>query len=255
MALSAPRRRGEVVNRDSKGFLARRRERKEAEQLERARLAADATARREQAQRTAEATWLIRQANGLVLTADCQADFVAKRGEAGYFSLPARLVEPRTSTYRAYTSKRVNLGGFKFRVGGSAPVQRTAMAAIDEGTMIVTSQRVLFVGGKATREWLFSKVVGYDDSDPSCLLINVSNRQKTSGLSYDAQWDKVVEAYFLSAVTKATDPDHWAEQIQESFAPVASRLSELGYEASLARSSEELPPPVPGTAMNRAALA
>ena len=39
--LSAPRRRGEVVNRDSKGFLARRAN-EEAEQLERARLAADA---------------------------------------------------------------------------------------------------------------------------------------------------------------------------------------------------------------------
>jgi hypothetical protein len=237
---------------DSKGLLARRRDRKEAEQLERARLAAEAAVRREKERQAEEATWLLRQANGLVLTPDCQADFVAKRGESGFFSLPARLVEPRSSTYRAYASKRVNLGGFKFRVGGSAPVQRTAMTAIDEGTMIVTSQRVLFVGGKATREWLFSKVVGYDDSDPSCLLINVSNRQKTSGLAYDARWDKVVEAYFLSAVTKATDPDDWTDQIQAALAPVASRLSALGYDVYLSLSREgdrdQLPPPVPGTA-------
>jgi hypothetical protein len=87
----------------------------------------------------------------------------------------------------------------------------------------------------------------------------VSNRQKTSYLSYDAQWDKVVEAYFLSAVTRATDPDHWAEQIQESFEPVGSRLSALGCDVRLAGSPadapEELPPPVPGTAVNRAAPA
>ena len=130
------------------------------------------------------------------------------------------------------------------------------MAAIDEGTMIVTSQRVLFVGGKATLEWLFSEVVGYDDSDPSCLLINVSNRQKTSGLSYDAQWDKVVEAVF----PVRRDEGNRSRSLGRADPGIVRTgrgrgLSELGYEASLARSSEELPPPVPGTATNRAALA
>jgi hypothetical protein len=191
-----------------KGFFARRRDRRNAER-----------AALEQRRREDESAWLLRQANALVLTPDCQAEFIAKRDEVGYFSLPARLVEPRTTTYRGFASKPVNLGGFKFRVGGSAPVRRTEMTAVDEGTMVVTSQRVLFVGNKATREWLFAKVVGYDDADPSCLFINVTNRQKTSGVGYEPRWDKVVEAYFVSAITQATDPDGWADQIEAALAP------------------------------------
>ena len=110
------------------------------------------------------------------------------------------------------------------------------MTPIDTGVMVVTSQRVLFVGNKATREWLFSKIVGYDDTGGASLFINVSNRQTTSGLQYDPRWDAVVEGYFLSAVTKANDPDGRADQIEHALTPVASRLEELGYTARINRS-------------------
>ena len=116
---------------DSKGLFARRRERKEAHKADRAALREAWEAEQAANRRAEEAGWLVRQANALTLEPDCQAAFVAKRGEIGYFSLPARLVEPRTTTYRAYASKRVNIGGYKFRVGGSAPVQQTAMTPID----------------------------------------------------------------------------------------------------------------------------
>jgi hypothetical protein len=229
-------------------MFARRRDRKDAHRAEVAAQVAAWEAEQQENRRVEEAGWLVRQANALTLEPDCQASFVAKRGEVGYFSLPAQLVEPRTTTYRAYASKRVNVGGYKFRVGGSAPIQQTAMTPIDSGTMLVTSDRVLFVGTKATREWLFSKIVGYDDSGGATLFINVSNRQKTSGIQYDPKWDAVVEGYFLSAVTKATDPDSWADQIEQALAPVASRLHELGYGVSVLRTHEDdsaaLPPPV-----------
>jgi hypothetical protein len=49
----------------------------------------------------------------------------------------------------------------------------------------ITDRRVVFQGPKQTREWDFSKLVGYEHFDhPAWTAIQVSNRQKTSGVLY-----------------------------------------------------------------------
>jgi Protein of unknown function (DUF2510) len=78
--------------------------------------------------------------------------------------------------------------GIRFRVGKSAGTYvqgQEEPTVIDSGEVSFTSQRVVFQGGKYTREWLFSKLIGitHDASQP-CTAIQVSNREKTSGIVY-----------------------------------------------------------------------
>jgi hypothetical protein len=78
--------------------------------------------------------------------------------------------------------------GVRYRVGGirghSVPGVETP-TAIDTGVVTLTDQRVVFLGPKQTREWDFSKLVGYEHFDhPAWTAIQVSNRQKTSGILY-----------------------------------------------------------------------
>jgi hypothetical protein len=56
---------------------------------------------------------------------------------------------------------------------------------IDTGNASITTQRVVFQGDKYTREWDFSKLIGVVHySDHPATAIQVSNRQKTSGIVY-----------------------------------------------------------------------
>jgi hypothetical protein len=78
--------------------------------------------------------------------------------------------------------------GIRFRIGKSAGTYVQGLeepTVIDTGDVSFTSQRVVFQGGKYTREWLFSKLIGitHDESQP-CTAIQVSNREKTSGVVY-----------------------------------------------------------------------
>ncbi len=78
--------------------------------------------------------------------------------------------------------------GIRFRVGKSAGTYEQGAekpTIIDTGDISFTTQRVVFQGGKYTREWLFSKLIGitHDASEP-CTAIQVSNREKTSGIVY-----------------------------------------------------------------------
>jgi hypothetical protein len=78
--------------------------------------------------------------------------------------------------------------GVRFRLGKSAGhyVQGNEKPTIiDQGDVSFTTQRVVFQGGKYTREWLFSKLIGITHySDHPATAIGVSNRQKTSGIAY-----------------------------------------------------------------------
>jgi hypothetical protein len=56
---------------------------------------------------------------------------------------------------------------------------------IDTGDASITTRRVVFQGDKYTREWEFSKLIGIIHySDHPATAIQVSNRQKTSGIVY-----------------------------------------------------------------------
>ena len=75
-----------------------------------------------------------------------------------------------------------------YRVGGhkgTFVAGPEVLKMVDEGTAVVTNQRVVFQGTGKTREWLFSKLIGVDhDPERGISMLHVSNRQKASGLAY-----------------------------------------------------------------------
>ena len=100
------------------------------------------------------------------------------------------LIESRSSgaSYRGGNS------GFSFRVakgisyrvgtgGGNISRNQESLQVIDTGVLMFTSQRLIFSGSKASREWALSKVTNIERSeDGLSLMISVSNRQKPSGV-------------------------------------------------------------------------
>lgn len=56
--------------------------------------------------------------------------------------------------------------------------------AVDTGTVYITNQRVIFQGGRQTRECLFTKLVGYEHTSDGGTILSVSNRQKPTTLHY-----------------------------------------------------------------------
>jgi hypothetical protein len=58
---------------------------------------------------------------------------------------------------------------------------------IDQGLFAITDKRAVFIGAKQTREWAWAKLIAVEhQADPPWTAIAVSNRQKTSGVSYPA---------------------------------------------------------------------
>ena len=94
--------------------------------------------------------------------------------------------------------------GIRFRVGKSAGTYvqgEEKPTIIDTGDISFTTQRVVFQGGKYTREWLFSKLVGVvHDANQPCTAIQVSNREKTSGIVYAGLSPEIVRLKLEVAV-------------------------------------------------------
>lgn len=112
-------------------------------------------------------------------------------GESAVWSGQASLIEPhRQQGHFVGGSTGVSFRvakGVRWRVGGMrghyvpGPELQTP---VDQGTVSVTTARVVFTGGRATREWSFDKLLGVDASpDHKVALLHVSNRQKVSGLN------------------------------------------------------------------------
>ena len=96
------------------------------------------------------------------------------------------------------------IDGIRFRIGKSTGtyVQGAERpTVIDTGDVSFTTQRVVFQGGKYTREWLFSKLIGitHDEAQP-CTAIQVSNREKTSGIVYGGLSPELVRLELTVAV-------------------------------------------------------
>jgi len=102
----------------------------------------------------------------------------------------ASLVEPRKRPERwaaGYTGFSFRLArGVRDRVADRKEPGEEAPAAVDKGMATITDRRVVFQGGRRTREWAFDKLGGYhNDGRVPLTLFHVSNREKVSGLLYD----------------------------------------------------------------------
>jgi hypothetical protein len=90
------------------------------------------------------------------------------------FSIPVGSIGGRSIRYHAGRTRG------HYVQGAPAP------AAIDHGTMAVTSQRVVFVGSKQTRECSYAKLIGYSHDDGEVTL-SVSNRQHPTTIHYGSE--------------------------------------------------------------------
>ena len=118
--------------------------------------------------------------------------FELRHGEKYVLSLRDQmLVESRRGTRvstRSTDAFTVALAkGFYYTAAAGqsvSPEPGDELKQIDTGVAHFTTHRVMFVGGKQTREWDFSKLLGTTEEPGGLrLMISVSNRQKTSGLA------------------------------------------------------------------------
>lgn len=125
------------------------------------------------------------------------APVMLKAGETWWQSFPVQLIEDRvqtswTSGHQGLSIPVAKIGGrsVRYSVGASkGHVDRTTVAtAVDQGSLIVTSGRLLFLGQKQSRESLFAKLIGVDWPAPGQLAIAVSNRQKVTLLQYQPSY-------------------------------------------------------------------
>lgn len=121
---------------------------------------------------------------------------VLQRGEALFaFVTGASLVEDRSSGgHWEGRSSGVSvpigsIGGrsIRYRTGGTRGhyVQGVPVpTAIDVGTFFITDKRAIFQGQKQTRECRYDKLVGVQHDPSGSTILNVSNRQKATLISY-----------------------------------------------------------------------
>jgi hypothetical protein len=96
------------------------------------------------------------------------------------------------------------MDGIRFRIGKSAGTYIQGAeepTVIDRGEISFTTRRVVFRGGKYTREWLFSKLLGVThDAHEPWTAIQVSNRDKTSGIVYSGLAPEAVRLRLAVAI-------------------------------------------------------
>lgn len=118
-----------------------------------------------------------------------RVSLILKKDERAFQVLEgAALIEPRRlSGHWEGRSQGVSLRvakGVHYRVGKSTGhyVQGAEVPTpIDTGTLTITNRRVVFQGPKATREWAFSKLIGFQHVDLArapWTAIQVSNRRR-----------------------------------------------------------------------------
>ena len=144
--------------------------------------------------------------------------------------------------------------GVSYRVGQSRGtyVQGAEVPTpIDNGTVVITDKRVVFSGMKATREWAFTKLVGYTHVDEGAdwTAIQVSNRQRVSGVMYgdDASRDFRFRFGLALAVFQGTETA-FADGIRADVQAAQAELAALGGgtdPAALPAARTVTPPPPP----------
>jgi hypothetical protein len=160
-------------------------------------------------------------------TGSPSSDIVLKPGETVFAAIGnTSLVDDRRGAghYAGHSSgfsvPVASVGGHsvRYRVGASKGhyVQGDLHPeAVDRGKLIITNQRVIFVGDKRTIECLFAKLVSAKISGGE-LALSVSNRQKVTRVHYGPPLDALVQIRLTLAMSIARgDADQFAAQIQE----------------------------------------
>jgi len=161
---------------------------------------------------------------------DASSDLMLKAGESVFASVSnVSLVEDRRGQgHYAGVSQGVSipigsLGGrsVRYRVGASRGhyVQGDLHPeGVDTGTLVITNQRVVFVGSKKTIECAFAKLVSVN-IESGDIYLSVSNRQKVTRVHYGERLDGWMHLRMTLAMAIARgDADQFAAQIQQQLA-------------------------------------
>lgn len=139
-----------------------------------------------------------------------EVPLVLKKGERSVYRLTGGgLFEPR----RGPGHYQGRSQGFSFPIGGSGVRYRIGQSRgtfvqgdesptiIDTGAVVVTTQRVVFLGAKRTIEWAFSKLIAIQHyQNRPWTAIQVSNRQKVTGITYDSANEHTLRLRLEAAV-------------------------------------------------------
>lgn len=132
------------------------------------------------------------------------------------------LIEPRRAprvTRRSTDAVTVALakGIYYTAAGGKSvsPEPEDELREIDRGTATFTTQRVVFVGSKQTRDWDFAKLLGWDVGAGGQLMIAVSNRQKVSGIQMINRSDLMPDVVMQIAGQARDEGWDWARELCE----------------------------------------
>jgi hypothetical protein len=96
-------------------------------------------------------------------------------------------------------------------------------AAVDQGELVLTNQRAVFIGSNKTIECLFSKLLSatVDDGD---LALSVSNRQKVTRVHYGTDLDGWMHLHLALALSVGRgDVDQFEAQIKEQLDELESK--------------------------------
>jgi hypothetical protein len=135
---------------------------------------------------------------------------VLKPSETLYVDLPGGLVEDRVgqtqfvSGHQGISVPLFNLNGHavRYNVGATrGHIVRPAPTPtlVDTGTVAITNQRIVFIGGKQTRECLYTKLVSIQHPNSNVAVIAVSNRQKPTVLHFATAVPDTLQFMFLLA--------------------------------------------------------
>ena len=95
------------------------------------------------------------------------------------------------------------VAGIRFRVGatkGTIIPGEELQIDKDQGVVMLTTERLIFTGPTKTQEWNFDKLLQLStNDDESDYFINVSNRQKTSGVRFDPTTGREFNRFLGSA--------------------------------------------------------
>jgi hypothetical protein len=108
--------------------------------------------------------------------------------------------------------------GMSYRVGASRGtfVQGEERPAVidEDGEALITNQRVVFRGPKQSREWAFTKLLGYDRDLPGTITMQVSNRQKASGVVFGSAEDDAAFRLSLALADFNDDSEVLVDQLK-----------------------------------------
>ncbi|MEY4152905.1 MAG: hypothetical protein RL470_964 [Actinomycetota bacterium] len=133
------------------------------------------------------------------------------------------------------------VAGIRFRVGatkGTIIPGEELQIDKDQGVVMLTTERLIFTGPTKTQEWNFDKLLQLStNDDESDYFINVSNRQKTSGVRFDPTTGREFNR-FLGSATAAHE--HGFAALLKELHAIEKRIYEEEPKLALPSAATEL---------------